>query len=233
MRIFGLLGIIACLTAPAQGAFLAETAFSAATRVEMGTTTGPISYALNSGQLMASIDGRSSGSLQVAGLKFAIPASTSIASATLTLTIIQAGNTASGSAASVAATVAGFATTSTALTLNDFALSSTMVNGFSVPASTVYPRNLTVALDVTSYLQSLVASQATTVGFRIDDSTQQAGFFFSAPDDPTVAYRPTLNITYAAAVPEPSSLLLVAAGLMVAVGSRYRRASDRQESLRN
>ena len=224
MRIPMILCFVVCATGPARGAYLAETAYSSGTRVESGTTSGSIAYALNSGQLEAAMDGRSGGTVEDFGLKFFLPPATAILSATLSLNLIAAQNT-TNSYPSVNGTIVGYAATSAALALTDFSLPSSSPVSFTVPTSTTVPLNDLLTFDVTSYLQTLLATPTSAVGFRIAESTQQVGLTFSTPTDPTAALRPTLSITYATAVPEPSSLLLVGMSLLIGAGSRYYRAT--------
>ena len=227
--------VVVMAVAPVRADFtFSEGAFTTAARVSTNTNTpfppGP-TYSLvttpttsyGESSLIASSDGRSTGYFSDSALKFAlgavIPPGQSIIAATLSLTVKMSQITVINSPS---LGVYGFTANANAVALSDFSLSSTLVGQTTQLGNTGYTSVLPpFTFDVTSFLRSLGSSGATSAGFRLETLTG-GNLNFANSDDPTQAYRPTLTITYAAAVPEPASAALTVLGVAIAWAAARR-----------
>jgi len=198
---------------------------------------GPSFALLPQGTLPAFFDGRGAGSFADSALKFAldsaVPAGQSITSATLTLNIASIVPGIMGQAPSL--TVSGFSGDSNKVSLADFTLASSVVGSMTLLGSSGVgdPNPLPpVVFDVTSFLQTLQATGATSAGFRLDNLTGGL-IVISAYNAPDPANMPFLSVTYAATTPEPASIAMAAMGLAIALVMARRRTGSMVVSARS
>ena len=222
------LSLFAWTAVPARGAFLAETAFSYGTRSTLNTP--PANYpnpSLDLTSLSAGSDSRASGGTGDASVKYLLPTSGTITAATLTFNVFS-DQVSFTTITSITAMLTGYTATTSALSLNDFTLPTTSLGSKTLPLNIgnpfppTNPSNVTLSFDVTSYLQTLALAGTSAVGFTLDASAY-TNFQMSTPTDATTSFRPTLSITYSAAVPEPASVILLGMGGVVPLIMTWRR----------
>ena len=149
------------------------------------------------------------------------PHGATISSAILSLSVAGAQP---GATASVS--VNGYADGDGLIGLGNFLKPTTLLGSTgNLPNGIAGSLDIPLNLDVTKFLQGLVNNNTPFVGFHLGPSNDSSAFVFGGGAS-ILAERPSLAITFAAtpaAVPEPSSVLLLAVGLVgLSVVAWYR-----------
>lgn len=213
--------------AVADAAIITEDAFSFATRkgpvgtIPPGTTPA---YYLDPTTLQASTVSQYGGVPFSGAVKFSLDglAGQTITSAYLGLT---AGFTQTNSIGNptqpLGVVVQALSAAGTPVGLADFLLPSATIATVNVAPNSITAQPISV--DVTSFVNALIAAGFDDVEFRVDLATTNSGsVLFDLPSNVAAPGRPVLLVN---AIPEPASAALLAAGLVVAGLRRARRAA--------
>ncbi len=168
----------------------------------------------NPGSLTVSLPPPGMGSEERAALEFSllgIPAGSTITSVTLSLTIGFL------SAFPPASEIHGYAGNGV-VELPDLMVMNLWTNFNPGPSGMTQ----LIALP-TDYLQTLVDASASHAGLSLRNTQQDMSTVFSFFSNLNLPNRPTLTVEFEGAIPEPSSLTLLACGAVVLAGSVVRR----------
>jgi hypothetical protein len=215
-------------SSPSVAGLIMESPTSVGTlQVTNAFTPSPMyTLTLGGAQLINGGDARNGGSFRQSAFKFDLStfsSSTQITAATFTFTV---GGTQQAMPPAIPMVgVSGFSSSNPTVTIPDFFLPQTSIGNTGPLPPNSLPLNETFSLDATAYVQSLVSSGVSNVGFVTATTLGTNVILYGSDPSNPAAFRPSLTINFS--VPEPPSLTLcVLAGMIGLSATRVRRGGQ-------